>query len=295
MHCTLFHIIQAFFLIISLVTFLIINIKCSGCKRQFATHGSCATHQRRCPVLLQGCKQIFRQHEENVQKIALAKLARIKSTQEAELHAKRQEIRERLDFIDMESGKDGNHARRSLSLQTPADTEPSILVEVSKLLSLLVLAYKVIQAPKRSLSPPLRSSGRPARKIQLPKHYQDVLPPAPPYIPMLHTLNEELKDPPSQPSMSQLLVSQEALPSFWTESDGYGVIRIYSYGRPSWTPDQSATLDDVADSPYLALNPHPDEPPQTFFQSVVQKIVHTALSTQQSFAPFPNISIYLEL
>jgi hypothetical protein len=80
-----------------------------------------------------------------------------------------------------------------------------------------------------------------------------------------------------------------------TEPDSYGVIREYSQGKPSITPDEYYSLADVSDSPYLALDPSDSQASANTsrFASPMQKFCSAATSAAQTvFAPFRNISIF---
>jgi len=78
------------------------------------------------------------------------------------------------------------------------------------------------------------------------------------------------------------------------DPNGYGIIREYSHGRPSITPDQHYNLTEISDSPYIAVDDPPDSQASTLaLLSPLQKTCLSAASAVQTlFAPFRNISIY---
>jgi len=82
---------------------------------------------------------------------------------------------------------------------------------------------------------------------------------------------------------------------YHTEPDSYGVIREYSQGKPSITPDEHYSLANVSDSPYLALDPSDSQPRTNAlrFASPMQQFCSAATSAAQTvFAPFRNMSIF---
>lgn len=97
---------------------------------------------------------------------------------------------------------------------------------------------------------PLRASGLPDRPRKKPVRYiqQDDHPPEPPLI---------LEDIEHQRAPISLL----PLPSaYQTECDSHGVWRVYSQGRPSFTPDIHFTPDQQSDIPcsFIPLGPQPN-------------------------------------
>jgi hypothetical protein len=146
---------------------------------------------------------------------------------------------------------------------------------------------------------PTRASGRPARSIRLPKRYRDELPPAPPPIP-----TDELE---SEIDVEEQIAAFTADPQdihiqnsykYRTESDSYGVLREYSQGKPSITPDEHYSLMDVLESPYLALpvDLSASQPRTTsHFASPLQKFCSQSAATSESqsiYSPFRNMSIF---
>ena len=87
--------------------------------------------------------------------------------------------------------------------------------------------------------------------------------------------------------------SSNASSLFRTERDSYGVLREYTQGKPSITPDRYHTLSEVADSPYLALDPSSGsslrQSLQSAFGTAIQKV---ATQTREFFEPFRNALIF---
>ena len=133
----------------------------------------------------------------------------------------------------------------------------------------------------------------------MPKRYRDELPPAPPPIP-----TDELE---SEIDVEEQIAAFTADPQeihtqnsykYRTESDSYGVLREYSQGKPSITPDEHYSLMDVLESPYLALpvDPSTSQPRTTsHFASPLQKFCSQSAATSESqtiYSPFRNMSIF---
>lgn len=144
--------------------------------------------------------------------------------------------------------------------------------------------------------PPVRTSGRPARTIRLPKRYCDELPPAPPPIP-IDDRDPEMDAEDQIPAVATDEVQESPIQNsdrYRTEPDSYGVVREYSQGKPSVTPDEHYRLADVSESPYLALEPSDSQPRTTsHFASPLQKFCSAVTPAAQSiFAPFRNMSTF---
>jgi len=122
--------------------------------------------------------------------------------------------------------------------------------------------------------PLTRPSGRPNRQIRLPARYRDELPPQPPSV--------TVQDPPQNSDvveenmpMPRALHAVLQTETFRTPCDLFGMFRTYFGGPPSYTPDDSYTISDVADSAQMAVNP----------------VTHTEPSSPL-YAPFPNITTF---
>jgi hypothetical protein len=76
-----------------------------------------------------------------------------------------------------------------------------------------------------------------------------------------------------------------------TISDKYNMFRIYSHGRPNYTPDESTTISDICDSPNIATNISSASRKWSSPWGLSADSISTT-SAGISFAPFPNISIF---
>ncbi|KDR80175.1 hypothetical protein GALMADRAFT_62788 [Galerina marginata CBS 339.88] len=77
---------------------------------------------------------------------------------------------------------------------------------------------------------------------------------------------------------------------FSTPPDSYGIIRKYTYGKPSFTPDEFYTVSDAANSPNMVVNP--SSATRKWFSPFGSSIENIEASVTLSYAPFPNISIF---
>jgi hypothetical protein len=93
--------------------------------------------------------------------------------------------------------------------------------------------------------PEYRPSGLPNRRIRLPARFRDTLPPQPPPIPTADAETNE--EPPDTPL--DIMDDTPDNPDFTTESNIYGVYRVFHGGPPTYTPDNVYHLDQVSDSP----------------------------------------------
>ena len=157
----------------------------------------------------------------------------------------------------------------------------------------------MLQEPEHAEVPaqiPTRASGWPARSIRLPKRYRDELPPAPPPIPT----NDSEPEIDVEEQVAAFVVDPQETYEYCTEPDSYGVLREYSQGKPSITPDEHYSLTDVVESPYLALDPSDSQPCTTsHFASPLQKFCSqaantstTTIETIPNHSPFRNMSIF---
>ncbi|KAJ3494201.1 hypothetical protein NLJ89_g10856 [Agrocybe chaxingu] len=232
-------------------------------------------HERKCTNLRPTAKKRFEKRDANVRKLNAAKIARNNATAGDALREKRQELRDILNEMEPP------HEHQQSPMPEFEHTEPAFA------------------APPHSPSPPPRPSGRPARKIRLPKRFRDELPPAPPYMPIQEDLEEEVRGAASASTETRSPEPENATqpvhPPFRTECDSYSVLREYAHGRPTLTPDSGQTLSDISDSPYLALDPL-SAPRRSLF-SVVGSSLRTlgaaaAKTAEDFFAPFKNVSIF---
>jgi len=133
-----------------------------------------------------------------------------------------------------------------------------------------------------------RKSGLPRRKTQLPKRYWDILPPPPPPVPLPTSLTPEPVDT-DDPDMTPA----PPLPKFQTDSNSFGVYRVYKSGKPTYTPDESFTINSVADSPNFTVH-KPDG--ASTWSSPFGIANPTANSESEpesspSYLPFKNMSV----
>jgi hypothetical protein len=157
------------------------------------------------------------------------------------------------------------------------------------------LIYKHWQAPEVPAQILTRASGLPARSIRLPKRYRDELPPAPP--PIFNDPEPEIDVDEPIPTFTEETPQNSY--EYRTEPDSYGVLREYSQGKPSITPDEHYSLMDVVESPYLALDPSDSQSRISHFTSPLQRLCSAATSTVQIednslaiYSPFRNMSIF---
>jgi len=149
----------------------------------------------------------------------------------------------------------------------------------------------VTQELEREPTPPqeYRKSGFPHRKTRLPKRFKDVLPPRPPVIaaPVVETL---------QPSQHEEEVP--AVPAFKTDTNSFGVYRIYKSGEPSFTPDDNFRIDGVADGPNFAKDSTSEtrstwaSPFGTDFTNPDTPENSETTVTTPGYLPFKNMSIF---
>ena len=106
---------------------------------------------------------------------------------------------------------------------------------------------------QNSPSLPPQPSGHPNQQIWLPLHYHDKLPPNPPII----SVSKELVDEPVQ---FMGCASPESIPipkdtEFCTETNTFWVYHKYTFGPPTFNPNESFTLSSVSNSISIAHNP----------------------------------------
>lgn len=96
-----------------------------------------------------------------------------------------------------------------------------------------------------------RQSGLPRRNTRLPQRYDDRPPPAPP-VPVAPVDPPDLEEVPNSP-----LVEIPSLPPYKTDSNTFGVYRVYRSGIPDYSPDADFHLNKVADDPnFLGARPN---------------------------------------
>ena len=135
---------------------------------------------------------------------------------------------------------------------------------------------------------------RPARITRLPKRFRDELPPAPPDMAPSDDYHISDQGTPGLESGPETEIPH--LQSFRTEHDSFGILREYSQGCPSITPDDYHSLSKKSDSPYHAVDPasqsNASRPIIPVPGSSVNVLGRASDSLEDFFAPFRNASIY---
>jgi len=121
----------------------------------------------------------------------------------------------------------------------------------------------------------------------MPQRYRDELPPQPPPIVSAEQVGTSdganLDD-----NDIQLSENRPDLPAFTTDLNSYGVYRVYPHGRPSYTPDELHTLQQVSDSSTFVKDPSASES-RTWWSPLGSSLVELR---ENYFAPFLNASIF---
>jgi hypothetical protein len=150
---------------------------------------------------------------------------------------------------------------------------------------------------QNSLSPPPRPSGRPNRRIRLPRRYCDNLPPNPnPPIVSLEVLEDLVEHDDEQlagrASPESIAIPEAAL--FCSETNSFGVYRKYALGPPTITPDESFTLSSVSDSVSIARDPADSRSNPSWWSSFGSSSLEAVENPAENyFAPFLNPSTFL--
>ena len=156
-----------------------------------------------------------------------------------------------------------------------------------------------ISPAHNSPTPPPRPSGRPNRRIRLPRRYRDDLPPNPnpPIISVSEDLDahEEPQDAHEEPL--QIYAPSDSIPTFksalfCTEMNSFGVYRKYALGPPTITPDETFTISSISDSISIARDPADSRSNTSWWSSFGSSSLKT-IPTKNYFAPFLNPSTFL--
>ena len=147
--------------------------------------------------------------------------------------------------------------------------------------------------PLNSPSPPPRPSGRPNRRIHLPRRYRDDLPPNPPII----SVSKEIVEYDDEPVHSTVHVSPEPIhipktPLFCTETNSFGIYRKYTFGPPTINPDESFTLSSISDSVSIARDATDLSSNSSWWSSFGSSTLEAA-QNPDNFTPFLNHSTFL--
>ena len=112
------------------------------------------------------------------------------------------------------------------------------------------------------------------------------MPPPPPPIPLPISPTPELLDT-DEPELTPV----PPLPEFQTDSNSFGVYRIYKSGKPTYTPDESFTINSIADSPNFTVH----KPPTASTWSSPFGITDPPAKSESespSYLPFKNLSVF---
>ncbi|KIL54074.1 hypothetical protein M378DRAFT_19225 [Amanita muscaria Koide BX008] len=136
--------------------------------------------------------------------------------------------------------------------------------------------------PERSPTPVLRPSGRPNRRIRLPKRYVNEPPPLPPQV-----------EPNREPAETAEPIDQNNSGDDdrcwrYTERDAFGMYRGYRCHFPSYNPDNRLSLDCQCDSPNFSVAT--DNSEKRPWWAVFGKSLNEVKETL--FAPFLNASTF---
>ena len=151
-----------------------------------------------------------------------------------------------------------------------------------------------------SPSPPPRASGRPNRRIRLPRRYRDDLPsnPNPPIIVFEESSEHDEATQPTHHA-SPDCIPKPRTPLFCTDTNNFGIYRKYTLGPPTVTPNESFTLSSVSDSVSIARDPADSRSNaswwSSFGSSSQDAAEHPPLEKPAGnyFAPFLNPSTFL--
>ena len=92
----------------------------------------------------------------------------------------------------------------------------------------------------------------------MPQRYHDELPPQP--LPITSAEQAHTSDG-ANPDDNDIQLSENRpdLVAFTTDSNSYGIYRVYPHGRPSYTPDELHMLQQVSDSSTFVKDPSMSE------------------------------------
>jgi hypothetical protein len=89
-----------------------------------------------------------------------------------------------------------------------------------------------------------RPSGLPRRQTRLPKRYRDLLPVAPPVVEQQPVEPEQ----PHAPPLPDISITDKVS----TDSNSFGVYRVYTGRLPTYNPDDNFSVNQVSDGPSFA-------------------------------------------
>jgi hypothetical protein len=83
-----------------------------------------------------------------------------------------------------------------------------------------------------------------------------------------------------------------SLPDFQTDSNSFGVYRIYKSGKPTYTPDEGFTINSVADSPNFVVNKPDNASKWTSPFGIADPPTNSESESPTSHLPFKNMSVF---
>jgi hypothetical protein len=213
--------------------------KCIGCNRNFDDQRAVNAHKRYCKSK------------------TTAVVTRLLQQRKINLEKKADEMRRRLE--DLETAfEGGSHDRGEGGLSgiafQPSVEEEMTTVEQVRFLKICFRTNLILK--QRDTTPPsplLRPSGRPNRKIRLPRRYVDELPPQPPVI-SNPIPDVQLPPTPALPSPPHIQPPDPPT-TYNTVLNSYGVHCSYPSGCLSYTPDYLYSLSNVSDAGTFSRDP----------------------------------------
>lgn len=228
--------------------------QCPGCKERFGNGRPYSAHLGLCKSLRSAVDTALKKNKINSAK---------------KLEMKRKDIAARRELPPEENPNEENPNE-----EMDMDVDPDVL------------------PPQRSPSPPPRASGRPNRRVRLPRRYQDNLPPNPnPPIIAIPEANDEPIQPAECASPAPQAPAKSSL--FCTDKNSFGIYRKYSLGPPTITPDESFTLSSVSDSISIARDPADSRSNASWWSSFGSSEESVEKEASNYFAPFLNPSTFL--
>ena len=121
----------------------------------------------------------------------------------------------------------------------------------------------------------------------MPQRYRDELPPQPPPIASVEQAGTSDGANPDDNDI-QLSENRPDLLAFTTDSNSYGIYRVYPHGRLLYTPDELHMLQQVSDSSTFVKDPSTSES-RTWWSPLGSSLVELR---ENYFAPFLNASVF---
>lgn len=231
--------------------------QCPGCKRRFQSNRSAASHLRHCTLYQSAAATALQKRKVDQEEHQRAEIAKRRAT----------EVNRASDMNRVQV-----RSRRCAALFLNCSTT--------------TLVQEQLPEPGIILpQPQYRQSGRPFRRIRVPKRYVDELPPGP--LSFAALLNSDPESDPSDldsPDYPDETAPPGAGRVYETQPNEYGIYRQYSNSFPSYDPDEFVHLSDLCNSSDLV------EPGS---QNESQRLSSSSGSAPNDgfsnmFAPFPN-------